>query len=140
MITKEERQKIKKYLADQDNIDAAYLFGSQSSGKANVMSDIDIALLFNDGMTSNKRFNEKLKIMGALGILLKTNDIDVVDLNSANSVLQFSAIKNRDLLFNKNNSARSVFEANTMSNYQDYKYYLDLNTKNSLSSISRMKV
>lgn len=140
MITSDNRQKIEKYLAGQNNIDVAYLFGSQTTNKTNTQSDIDIALLFNGTMAASKRFNQKLKIMGDLGILLKTDDIDVVDLNSADTALKFSAIENRDLLFVKNNSRRSVFEADTMTRYQDYKYYLLMNTKNSLASIARMEI
>lgn len=140
MVTNDDRVKIEKYLANQDNIDVAYLFGSQTTTKANVLSDIDIALLFNGSMIASKRFNQKLKIMGELGTLLKTNDIDIVDLNSADTVLKFSAIENRDLLLVKDNSVRSVFEADTMTKYQDYKYYLTMNTSNSLASISRMEV
>ena len=140
MITKSDRQKIEKYLANQNNIDVAYLFGSQSKGRVNDMSDIDVAILFDEKKSSEKRFKEKLKIMGDLGILLKTNNIDVVDLNSADIAIQFSAIENRDILMNKNNSKRVVFESNVMTRYQDYKYYLTTNTHNSLASIARMEI
>jgi predicted nucleotidyltransferase len=140
MITNNDRQKIEKYLANQNNIDVAYLFGSQSNGKAGVLSDIDIALLFDIKLSVEERFAQKLKVMGDLGIILMTNFIDVVDLNSADTALQFSAIENRDLLFVKNNLSRSIFESSTMTKYQDYKYYLTANTNNSLASISRMEI
>ncbi|EKE06377.1 MAG: hypothetical protein ACD_19C00015G0009 [uncultured bacterium] len=140
MITKNEREKIEKYLASLDGIDVAYLFGSQSNGKSNLLSDIDIAVLFKDKFSLEERFDRKLKIMGDLGILLKTNNIDVVDLKSADVALQFSAIENRDLLLVKNDLARSLFEAETMTKYQDYKYYISLNTKDSLDSFSRIAI
>jgi uncharacterized protein len=140
MITKTDRQKIEEYLASQDFIDVAYLFGSQSNGKANLLSDIDIAVLFNEGLLLEERFSNKLKIMGDLGVLLKTNNIDVVDLNSADIALQFSAIENRDILINKNNINRVTFETTVMTKYQDYKYYIKTNTKNSLASFARMEI
>ena len=140
MITNNDRQKIEKYLADQKNIDVAYLFGSQSNGKANLLSDVDVAILFDEKNSSKERFNEKLKIMGDLGIMLGLNKIDVVDLNSADVSLQFSAIENRDILVNKNNFKRVLFESTTMTMYQDYRYYLTMNTQNSLASIARMEI
>lgn len=140
MITNNDRQKVEKYLANQNNIDVAYLFGSQSNGRAGILSDVDIALLFDKKLSVEERFAQKLKVMGDLGIILMTNFIDVVDLNSADTALQFSAIENRDLLFVKNNLSRSIFESLTMTKYQDYKYYLTANTNNSLASISRMEI
>ena len=140
MLSHEDKQKIKDYFAKQPNIEVVYLFGSQSDGKANSLSDIDLAVLFSESTTPDKRFDQKLTIMGELGSILKTNDIDLVDLNSAKIALRFSAIENRDIIFLKNNSARVLFEADTMSRYQDYKYYISENTKNSLASISVMDI
>lgn len=140
MLTNNDRQKIEKYLANQNNIDVAYLFGSQSTKKANVLSDIDIAILFEKKIPHIERFNKKLNIMGELGTLLKRDDVEVVDLNSADTALKFSAIENRDLLLVKSDLARALFEADTMTKYQDYKYYINLNTKYSLESFSRMEV
>lgn len=140
MITNDDRKKIEKYLASQKNIDVAYLFGSQSNGKSNKLSDIDIAVLFEEKVPKIERFNKKLHIMGELGTILKRNDVEVLDLNLADTVLKFSAIENRDLLLVKNNLARTLFEADTMTKYQDYKYYLTMNTKLSLQSFSRMDI
>lgn len=140
MLSLGDKQKIKDYFAKQPNIEVVYLFGSQSDGKANSLSDIDLAVLFSESTTPNKRFDQKLTIMGELGSILKTNDIDLVDLNSAKIALRFSAIENRDIVFLRNNSARVLFEADTMSRYQDYKYYISENTKNSLASISVMDI
>lgn len=140
MLSNSDRQKIEKYLANQNNIDVAYLFGSQSKGMANTLSDVDIAILFSENVKVDKRFNEKLKIMGDLGIILKTNNIDIVDLNSADTMLQFSAIESRDILINKNNLARVIFESTVMTRYQDYRYYLTMNTHNSLVSIARIEI
>lgn len=140
MISKNDRQKIEKYLADQDSVDLAYLFGSQSNGKANFLSDVDVAVLFDEKISVEERFKEKIKIMGNLGILLGLNKIDVVDLNSADIGLQFSVIENRDILINKDNFKRVLFESAVMTKYQDYRHYLTTNTKNSLVSIARMEI
>ena len=138
MLTKEDRQKISEYLSGQKKIDVAYLFGSQSTGKAGILSDIDIAVLFDKKISKEDRFNEKLTIAGELGSLLKSNKVEVVDLNSAPPALRFSAIEKRDILFVRSDSERSTFEADTMSKYQDYRYFLQSNTTNSLGSISNM--
>lgn len=139
MLDKTQKELIERYLKGQRTIDVAYLFGSQTTNKSNNLSDVDIAVLFKQKLSTNTRFSEKLRLMGGLSDILQRNDVEVVDLNSANTPLRFSAIENRSLLTVNSNLERVLFEADTMSRYQDYKYYLDLNTKNSLASISRME-
>lgn len=140
MITKTDRQKIEEYLAGQGDIDVAYLFGSQANGKANKLSDVDIAVLFNKKLSNIERFRKKLDIMGSIGSLLKRNDVEVVDLNSAPLTICFSAIENRDLLYVGNNDTRVNFESGTSLRYQDYNYFMNVNSQISLLSISRMEV
>lgn len=140
MLSKQDKQKISDYLAKRKDIQVAYLFGSQASGKANKLSDIDIAVLFDNDLTTIERFEQKLNIIGDIGSLLSRDDIEVLDLNSAPVALRFSAIENREILFESGSVDRSIFEADTMSRFQDYNYFIKINTVNSLGSISRIVI
>ena len=140
MLSKNDKQNISDYLAKRKDIQVAYLFGSQASGKADNLSDIDIAILFNAGLTVVQRFEQKLKIMGDVGSLLGRDDVEVVDLNSAPVALRFSAIENREILFVNDDNDRVDFESRVMTMYQDYKYFMNINSQNSLESIARMEV
>lgn len=124
MLSKNDKQNISDYLAKRNDIQVAYLFGSQASGKADNLSDIDIAILFNAGLTVVQRFEQKLKIMGDVGSLLGRDDVEVVDLNSAPVALRFSAIENREILFVNDDNDRVDFESRVMTMYQDYNYHI----------------
>ncbi|MEH6394625.1 type VII toxin-antitoxin system MntA family adenylyltransferase antitoxin [Pseudoalteromonas sp.] len=83
-----------------EGIKLIYLFGSHSKGTANNNSDIDIAIMSLQPLDNVLRFN----IAQQLAIDLDT-DIDLVDLNSASTVLQMQVISTGKKLFGE-----SVFD------------------------------
>jgi len=46
-------QKLRKFFSGFDNVTLAYLFGSTARGESNCLSDIDIAVLFDDTLLLN---------------------------------------------------------------------------------------
>lgn len=50
---------------------------------------------------------------------LKTNDVDLVILNSAPPLLKFQAIHHGDLLFSRSDSQRIAFQIKAFNEYQD---------------------
>lgn len=63
----------------------AYLFGSHAEGRAHRESDVDIGVLLDREKypTVRERFEARVRLIGALGSLLETNDVDLVILNDA---------------------------------------------------------
>jgi len=61
----------------------AYLFGSIARGEENCLSDIDIAVLFDEVLTKKEAFDLQLKLIVDLGDLLKTKNVDLVVLNDS---------------------------------------------------------
>lgn len=57
---------IARYLEKQDDIVAAYLFGSQARGTQRDKSDIDVAVLFSSEGDKLARFDRRLEIIIAL--------------------------------------------------------------------------
>ncbi|GGN19813.1 MULTISPECIES: type VII toxin-antitoxin system MntA family adenylyltransferase antitoxin [Marinomonas] len=89
-----------------------YLFGSQADGSATASSDIDIAVLLDKKMDSVARFD----LQETLAIELN-QDVDLIDLLAASTVLQNQVIMNGELLFGSENE-QAKFEMQIMSMYQ----------------------
>jgi len=138
MITQEQRDKLREYFSTQP-VEVVYLFGSQTNGKANKLSDVDLAVLFKEGLSQSERFDLRLEYMNKAGEILKMPDkTEVIDLKSVSLVFQRQAIFLRDIIFESDKSRRSVFEARVNSRYFDYEYFIKENTKYSLASIGRV--
>lgn len=126
------------YFATQP-VDAVYLFGSQATGNVNAMSDIDVAVLFAEGLSDSERFDLRLAYMSQVGRLTGFADkAEVIDLGKVPLALQFSAIHPRQELYVRHPSRRTLFEAEVASRYFDYQYFVKQNTHVSLASMSQM--
>ena len=99
-------------LAQCENIKLMYLFGSHAQGQANSESDIDIAIL------GEKKFDPVVRwqLQSELAIALK-NDVDLVDLLSASTVMQNQVIHHGICIYDAANYA-ALFEMQVMSMYQ----------------------
>ncbi|MBJ7536470.1 type VII toxin-antitoxin system MntA family adenylyltransferase antitoxin [Marinomonas transparens] len=89
-----------------------YLFGSQASGQTNQHSDIDIAVLMAHKIDPIVRFD----IQQTLAIKFD-QDIDLVDLLSASTVLQNQVIQHGICLFGSQEE-QDKFEMQVLSMYQ----------------------
>jgi len=110
MLNKQKlMQSIKQLMPEAKLI---YLFGSQADGSATLSSDIDLAVLMNKKVDPIVRFD----LAQTLAIQLN-QDIDLVDLLSASTVLQNQIIMNGELLYG-NEDEQTKFEMQVMSMYQ----------------------
>ena len=110
MLDKENLTQAVKQLIP--NVRLIYLFGSQADGSATPSSDIDIAVLLDKKMDPVARFDLEQTLA------IKFNqDIDLVDLLMASTVLQNQVIMNGELLFGSENE-QTKFEMQIMSMYQ----------------------
>jgi len=139
MITRLQEREIKAYFTHQP-VELVYLFGSQATGKTTPLSDYDFAVLFKKNLEKGKRFDLRLKYMGDLGIILKSDEIEVLDLNSASLSFRYAAIAPRHDLYVADEKKRALFEAETTSLYFDEVYFLKQNTFYSLPSIAKTAV
>ncbi|HID28560.1 MAG TPA: nucleotidyltransferase domain-containing protein [Desulfobacterales bacterium] len=88
----------------------AYLFGSQVSQKVGDLSDIDIAVYFDDSLLKSEMFNRKLKIMAELSMLLKRDDVDmVIILNEAYPLFAHRIVKYGKVIFSTDDRKRIDF-------------------------------
>lgn len=137
MITDAQKCELAAYFAAQP-VDAVYLFGSQTTDKANKLSDIDVAVLFSEGLDDKQRFDLRLSMMGDVGKISHFYDnAEVIDLAKVPLALQYSAIAPRQELLVKNPARQAVFEAEVLSKYFDYLYFIKINTRVGLAAMAR---
>jgi len=72
---KQLETKLNEFFSCKEHVVLAYLFGSTVRGEANCLSDIDIAVLFDNALTKKEAFDLQLKLIVDLGDLLKTNNV-----------------------------------------------------------------
>lgn len=113
-----------------NKITLAYIFGSQINGTASRNSDLDVAVLFNSGLTKTQRFNLRLLIIGKLEKILK-HRVDLVVFNDLKSLFfKYVIISEGKLLFRASEDEQLDFECKLMGEYFDFKPFLDIQNKN----------
>lgn len=120
---KEQIDKIKRLIENKPYIEFAYLFGSQARGQADEKSDWDIAVHFNKDprkLPAWTVFSLEAEISKEIG-----QKAQVITLNGLESpVLTFQILKDSILLVDNGPDKRIIFEAQALSKYHDYQYYL----------------
>lgn len=110
---------LQRYFAAQPDVVAAYLFGSQATGKARPGSDVDTAVLLSeeDGLI---RLERRLRMIDEVSELCG-READVIVLNDAPPLLQHQVLRHGRLLFERDRSARVEFEVRAGKIYADLK-------------------
>jgi uncharacterized protein len=91
---------------------AIYLFGSAARGRSREGSDLDIAVLPVEELPSLSRWEAQERIASVLG-----KSIDLVDLQSASTVLRAQVVATGQLLDDSNPPARKRFEGQALTAY-----------------------
>lgn len=100
------------YLVEKISPYAIYLFGSVVKGNLHPGSDIDIAFLSENKISSYDLF---IIAQGLAGILGK--EVDLVDLNNATTVFQAQVIGTGKNIYCSDNYKRMVFEMVALKKY-----------------------
>lgn len=118
---------IKKHIFNKHHVRLAYLFGSQAKGLSAKKSDYDIAVLFKKKNGSSFFLNEASGLKDALRKYFP-NEVNVVPLNDANSLLKYEAISAGIPLFSEDEKFRIDFEVLSVKEYIDDQYIRDIYT------------
>lgn len=119
MLADTQIEKIFALLHEQPSVQFAYLFGSQATGRATPMSDVDFALRFQEELSARERLKLRLRMMALFSEALQRNDIDVADLNEADEVLRYQVLKHGRLIFCRDKAAQVDFFVRTLREYFD---------------------
>jgi len=116
MSVSKEMAAVRTYLGQRDDIAFAYLFGSMAGGISSPLSDVDIAVYLREGPFSEKR----LTILGDLIDILRTDNVDLILLNTAPGGLKARIVRNRVILADNLPFSRHLFESRTLRAYMDF--------------------
>ncbi len=104
-------------------IKLAYFFGSRAKGESGPLSDYDFAVYF-DEKDAKKIFNLKTRLLDKLSRLLKTDNVDIVTLDTAESPeLKYEIIKDGQLIYEQE-PYRVLVEPKILHEYFDFKMML----------------
>jgi len=128
-------------------IEIIYLFGSQAQGKTHSLSDVDIGIVFEKPEKyKDKTMDPYLKLYDIFADVLpksylrqrfrlREHEFDIVFLQFAPISLQFNAIKNGKVLYEKSEEARFAYQEMIMKRQADLQYFYDLRYKAILERI-----
>ncbi len=125
-IDKGQQRKMEE-LFEKRKVIFAYLFGSQANGTAIESSDVDIAVMFDDRIDEDERFENRLKLMTELSPIFKGKEVEVVSLNDVRDILfKFSIVQPGKIIFKKDYDALLDFDLKTTNEYYDFKPFLKM--------------
>lgn len=91
---------------------AVYVFGSTAAGAVHESSDLDLAVLPREPLTPGARWDLQQELAVAL-----RNDVDLVDLRSASTVMRFQVVTTGELIHDGDPRERAEFEMLALSMY-----------------------
>ena len=110
------------YFSRRAEVRFVYLFGSVASGRANRLSDVDIAIFVDPkALERDYPYGYRAEVITDLMKALGTNRIDLVVLNNASPFLRFRVIRYGKLVFSRAESERGAFQVRTLNEYNDLK-------------------
>lgn len=105
---------VESILESQPKVLAAWLFGSQVSGRARPDSDVDIAVLCKDALSLQEQLGLTAELERALGV----ERVDLVTVDASQPVLAFEAISGRPI-FTRSLHERAAFISLVSRVYED---------------------
>ena len=115
-------------LAQQDDVVAAYLFGSLARDQANPLSDVDLAVLLTPDLGEESAVEHQLCLMVALNDL-DPREVQVTLLNYASPMLAYQVIRDGILLYERSRLERIGFEVRVMQRYFDVQPMLEFHAQ-----------
>ncbi len=99
----------------------AYLFGSLATGEADPLSDVDIAVYLGGGKRETF-FETRLSLYADICRALKSNDVDLLVLNSAsNLIIIEDVVRHGVILYDRDPDRREEFELEILHRAIDFR-------------------
>jgi len=107
----------RRYLSSQRRVEFAYLFGGLARRGPTATSDIDIAVYLTPKADPTKT---RLEIIGSLTDIFRTDEVDLVVLNTAPLSLRGRIQRHRLTIADRNPFLRHRYESLTMREFFDF--------------------
>ena len=125
---KEIENKIRDYFTKRNDISAVYIFGSFNTERFSQNSDLDLAVIYSEGLDKFKRFDLKLELMAALEKLIKL-EVDIVDFENVDLKFKHQILDGK-LIYCSDQSRRVELEKRAILNYIDMHKFYKTNDQN----------
>jgi len=106
-----------------DTVCALYTFGSLVKGHIGPLSDIDLAILLTKSLNKKQIFEIELEIVGIVMDTLKTEEFDLIILNTAPPRFAYYILKEGRLILCKDRMQLVDFTEKTVKYFIDFKFY-----------------
>ncbi len=125
-----EKQARLNQLFAQAPVKTAYLAGSLTSRASfGQLSDVDIAILLTEQITSDQFLDYQFYFLSELTRRLEADTIDVVILNQASLLLKLQVIKYGQILYSRDEKQRVQFETKAVLDYLDFKKFDEMQSQ-----------
>lgn len=115
-----------KNIAERNKIRDFYIFGSSALNIKHEGSDLDIGVIFKDGLPQTEN---RMKIYGEIFSLLSDTfsdeKVDLVFLEEMALHFQFKALTEGQLIYSANINEAFDYLERIINFYRDYKYFID---------------
>jgi uncharacterized protein len=102
---------------DRPGVVAARLFGSQATGRAGPLSDVDVGVWLSPEVSDAREFQTLLFTVASKA--LQTDEVQLVVLNDASPLLRHRALRDGSLLVDRDPRARVRLETSAIVEYLD---------------------
>ncbi len=119
VVGEREREALGELFAAEDDVVAAYLFGSQARGEAGPLSDVDLAVWLDPAAERERSWKREIALMGAAGKVLRTTEVQIVILNDAPPLLAHRVLRDGIVLADSDPFHRVRFETDAVIRYLD---------------------
>ena len=99
---------------DWEGVVAAMVIGSQARGPASPLADVDVAVWTCDELSDGERRTLRARLHAAAASTLRTDEVDLVILNGAPSLLRHRALRDRVLLVDRDFERRVGLEVRSI--------------------------
>ncbi len=113
-ITEAEWTQLTAVLGQEPAVMAAWVFGSAAAGEIRAGGDFDVGVLWRQ----KPSLDQLLHLQSALQAVLNFEEIDLVTLNDASSILRFEAVSGRHI-YSADAGETAVFVSMTAREYED---------------------
>ena len=124
MCNKELKEKIIEYFQDKTGVMAVYLYGSIVTGKAVMISDVDIALLTTPYKNLIESQRAKIRYQTEISELIR-RDVDLVFLQEAGELLSFQILSRGQVIVETDKKMHRSFRAFRLIKCLDFQFLED---------------
>ncbi len=121
---------------EQSPVVLAYLFGSRATGRARPDSDVDVAVLLDPSVRSERYLELSLELARRLATASGVGGIEVVVLNDAPLPLRGRVLQQRVVLFSRDETVRVGYESKVMREFLDFQIHAEPLNREMLKAIA----